>query len=601
MEAEQVERGRRPIRRVLGAAAVALLALSTIQPSAEVDAQTNAQQETLTGVENSVPSRTETTESLGCSPGSLVKHGVTDKPWVSLTIDDGPDPKTSAFMDTFDANGEHGDGTFFATGQQVLNRPAMAKEVADRGFDIGNHTVTHQYVPSIIASEIARDQQIIKDTTGITPVYFRSPGLTEGAIIQDTLASLGMCNISISVDSLDSKLPIASYSQICANIRREAKPGSIILFHDGGGNHIQTLLAFQNCLFQTLRDMNLEVVPLRQILTGVEDIGTRVPAGGHVEIQAGAPGQTVVGQLTVDGALGDGYLTAYPCSEGQPPTSDINYVRNEANANLIFVKLDEQGKFCVSVNGSATHIIFDETAEVFSSKLPVHNAVRKYDSRLGVGKLAAGQVLRLMLAGPNQIVIGQITNDQAKQAGFITAFTCDAVQPTISNLNYVPGRPSSNRYVAQANANGEVCFFSSSETDLVIDQLGELDQPDMIIDTGRKLDTRLTGSALPDGGTLSIATGQSNQTIIGQLTVDRERGAGYAVMYPCDQNLPTASNVNFASDRPRSSSVVVMADANGTDCVYTSKGTDVVFDKIATAPWQSHGPIRLLDTRTTPQ
>jgi len=440
-------------------------------------------------------------------------------------------------------------------------------------------------------------QRDIQAFLGIMPRYARPPYLTKGAVINQAMAAEGLCDVLISVDSRDSAAPVVSKDIVCANFE-QIKGNDIVLIHD---NKLQTYLAVRDCLFPILNSKGLIAVSLHELFTGVLDNDTIVPAGGHVEIKAGAPGQTVIGQLTVDGARGNGYLTAYPCSEGQPLASDLNYVRNEANANLLYVKLDEQGKFCVSTNGSATNIIYDQTAEVSSLELPVHKSERKYDSREGAGKLAAGHILRLKLAGPNQIVIGQITNDRAEQAGFVTAFNCDNSQPPTSNLNYVIGRPSSNRYHAQTNANGEVCFYSSGTTDLIIDQSAELEPSAMSFDTTRLVDTRASGNTLPDNGSISVAAGLPNQTIIGQLTVDREKGSGFATIYPCDKSLPTASNVNYAADRPRSSSIIASTDAIGKDCIYVNKATDVIFDKVATAQWASHAPVRMLDTRTIPQ
>src|SRR5690242_17829352 len=54
-----------------------------------------------------------------CSPGSLVRHGPTGKPWVAVTYDDGPDGNAHFVMDAFDANGESGDAEFFMVGNNA--------------------------------------------------------------------------------------------------------------------------------------------------------------------------------------------------------------------------------------------------------------------------------------------------------------------------------------------------------------------------------------------------------------------------------------------------------------------------------------------------
>lgn len=586
METARAERIHNPIKRIIGAAASALLVLTTLNPSGEAKAQTSA--------------RTETLSDPGCAPGEDVTHGKSGMPWVAVTLDDGPGNEASAMMDVFDANGASGNLTEFLVGDQIRAHPDLAKEIAARTKDVGNHSETHPNSASAIAAQMAPNQITIRDYMGITPKYARPPYLIRGANINAAEAAEGLCNVLISLDSRDSAASFVPESQVCANFRL-MKADDNILIHDFKP---ETRKAVQNCLFPILNEKGLIAVSLHELLTGVLDNDTRIPAGGHVEILAGAPGQTVIGQLTVDGARGPGYLVAYPCLEGKPPTSNLNYVRGEPNSNVVYSKLDAEGKLCIANYGAATNIIFDRTAEVPGLLLPVHNGIRFYDSRGGLaqlpsrGKLIGGEVLRLKLSEASQAVIAQVTSDVSEKPGFITAYNCDLPQPPTSSLNYVPGRAASNTVLAQASTDGELCLYSSSTTDVIVDEFAAFDpEPAGIsFDPARLIDTRITGAALADGGSISLAAGQPNKTIIGQLTVDREKGSGFTVIYPCGP-VPTASNINYNATRPRSSSVVAKADGNGNDCVYVSKGTDVIFDKVAEADWPSHAPERLLDTR----
>src|SRR5260370_18059584 len=63
-----------------------------------------------------------------------------DEVW--LTIDDGPDPRTTPaildLLDRFDAK-----ATFFLIGQKAMDASDLVQMILDRGHSIGNHTQTH--------------------------------------------------------------------------------------------------------------------------------------------------------------------------------------------------------------------------------------------------------------------------------------------------------------------------------------------------------------------------------------------------------------------------------------------------------------------------
>lgn len=590
------EEYRRKVRILAYLASAAFIIISVAVAAMPSKAQENiAAQDYLPEVPQSLSGEIASGASVGspCKPGALVRSVQTNKPHVALTFDDGPDHQTTAIMDALDQRGVK--ATFYMVGAMLRQNPQIARDVVGRGHLIGNHSMSHQYSPSIIASEIEPMNQLVQSITGVRPATFRSPGLTEGSVIQQRLAETGQCNVFTRFDIGDWKSPRISAAQICANIRNNVRAGDILLLHDGG-SHAPTVQAAQTCIVESIAAKGLEIVPESDLLAGTDPIGSRVRPGEVIEIQAGQPNQTVVGQLTIDGALGSGYLQAYPCAEGRPDSSDLNYVANTATANLLFVKLDGNGKFCISVNVAATHVIYDQTAELSSEQLPLHAPVRRYDSRHSGGKLTAGKVLRLKLAEANQIVIGQITSDQAEGQGYITAYTCDTAQPSTSNLNFVPQMAVSNRYVAKANSDGEICFFTLATTHIIIDQTAELPADAMSFETGRLMDTR-PYNLVPGNSNVFIQAGQPNQTVIGQLTIDGAIGNGYATVYPCASGVPTASHVNFTPARPRSSSVVVTTDSSGMVCAFVSVGTHVIFDKFAVAPWPSHSAVRKLDTR----
>src|SRR5262249_22743229 len=63
---------------------------------------------------------------------------------VAITFDDGPSETTPHILDLLS---EHGaSATFFQVGANVRRLPNVARDVADRGHIIGNHTYSHPYL-----------------------------------------------------------------------------------------------------------------------------------------------------------------------------------------------------------------------------------------------------------------------------------------------------------------------------------------------------------------------------------------------------------------------------------------------------------------------
>ena len=77
-------------------------------------------------------------------------------------------------------------------------------------------------------------------------------------------------------------------------------------------------------------------------------------ASGHVP--ANAIGAIL--NVTVTEATAVGWLTVYPCAEGRPTASNLNYSRGQTVANNVIAKLDSNGEICLA-SLSQTHAIID--------------------------------------------------------------------------------------------------------------------------------------------------------------------------------------------------------------------------------------------------
>ncbi|MGX6606740.1 polysaccharide deacetylase family protein [Micromonosporaceae bacterium Da 78-11] len=168
---------------------------------------------------------------------------------VALTIDDGPHPVwTPKILRLLDRH--HVPALFCMIGNQVLGHEPVAKSVVRAGHQLANHTWSH---PTALAGkpadrvrkEIARAQDKIHDTTGYVPKLFRSPGGDWSPTVLAEAAHAGLVPLDWSDDPRDWSRPGTAAIQ-----RRllAARPGQILLCHDGGGDRSQTYHALRTVI-----------------------------------------------------------------------------------------------------------------------------------------------------------------------------------------------------------------------------------------------------------------------------------------------------------------------------------------------------------------
>ena len=90
-----------------------------------------------------------------------------------------------------------------------------------------------------------------------------------------------------------------------------------------------------------------------------------VPANTTVELpiagRGGVPddANSVVLNVTADGAQGSGYITVYACDTPQPVASNVNFVANTPIANAAITKLSATGTVCLYVAINSVNVIAD--------------------------------------------------------------------------------------------------------------------------------------------------------------------------------------------------------------------------------------------------
>lgn len=96
--------------------------------------------------------------------------------------------------------------------------------------------------PSRLQNEIVGGLEAIYDATGHVTSTFRSPGGDWSPAIYTLLGELGMTPIDWDVDPRDYARP--GVATITAKLLA-ARPGDILLCHDGGGNRSETVTALR--------------------------------------------------------------------------------------------------------------------------------------------------------------------------------------------------------------------------------------------------------------------------------------------------------------------------------------------------------------------
>jgi hypothetical protein len=359
--------------------------------------------------------------------------------------------------------------------------------------------------------------------------------------------------------------------------------------------------------------------------TGVADHHTGpLGAGQVIELDvtgvAGIPetgAGAVVLNVTVTQAANRGWVTVYPCGNARPVASNVNFIVGVDAANQVTAKIGRDGRVCLFTS-VATQLIADASgwyADDFAA-VPGYwyhplTPARIIDTRDGtglgdrpIGQMAADEVIAITIPGAGGVpsdeavraVTMSVTVANPVDAGFITVFPCDLPRPVVSNVNFDPTDPAvSNLATVRPSSTGQVCFYASAATDLVVDVNGYFsarhDVSFTAVSPVRILDTRdgtgVVGSrpTRPGNGTiLQVAVAGLNgvpldaSAVLVNVTVTGETGAGFVTAWPCGHPRPVASFLNFVRGVDRAGLTAVRIGNDGKVCLFVQQGTDVVAD-----------------------
>ncbi|MCS6849373.1 MAG: glycine betaine ABC transporter substrate-binding protein [Anaerolineae bacterium] len=208
-------------------------------------------------VDAPIPAPAQPAQPQPAQPGDLVLY---------LSFDDGPHPTwTPQVLEVLQQN--NAKATFFQIGQQIGAFSDVMQQLIVAGMGVGNHTWSH---PSLAG--IARDEFVSQVTRtheaqvatgapeGPSLWCMRPPYGATDANTRPWAAELGYTVVLWTIDPQDWALP--GTQQIINHILTHARPGAILLSHDGGGNRSQTVDAYRVALPQlAAQGYRFEAIP----------------------------------------------------------------------------------------------------------------------------------------------------------------------------------------------------------------------------------------------------------------------------------------------------------------------------------------------------
>jgi hypothetical protein len=247
---------------------------------------------------------------------------------------------------------------------------------------------------------------------------------------------------------------------------------------------------------------------------------------------------------------------------------------------------------------------------------------------LGDGRVAAGNTIPVEVAGRHGIpasakaVMLNVTAVFPSGPGFLTVFPCGADRPGTSSVNYQGGQVVANAALAKLGTGGEVCVYTLTATDIVVDVTAYVPDGGSVdpIVPGRLLETRtgpdaktvdgqgLTGQRVAANSIVEVKVtdrhgipGDASSVML-NITAVFPEGPGFLTVFPCGQDRPTTSTVNYGAGQVVANTALAKVGAGGKVCIYSLVASDVLADVTGYAPNGSTlftlTPGRLLDTRS---
>jgi peptidoglycan/xylan/chitin deacetylase (PgdA/CDA1 family) len=166
--------------------------------------------------------------------GRSVWRGPSGRRAVALTFDDGPSEATPQLLEVLARR--QTPATFFQCGANVERLPEVARAVAGRGHEIGNHGYSHRrfcfHSARFMEEELRRAQSAIEERVGVRPVWFRAPYGARWFGLGSVQRRLGLTGVMWSAIGYDWSL---GADAVVERLAEGVSNGAILCLHDGRG------------------------------------------------------------------------------------------------------------------------------------------------------------------------------------------------------------------------------------------------------------------------------------------------------------------------------------------------------------------------------
>lgn len=176
----------------------------------------------------------------------------TDLPVVSLTIDDGPDPRTTPAI--LDVLAEHrAQATFFVITGRIPGNESLLRRMVAEGHELGNHLTNEEPSIRLGSAGFARELGIADSAlAAFGEVRWVRPG--SGWFTQDMLIAAERQGYQLALGSIypfDATIPSPWFA--AEFILWRARPGAVIVLHDHRGRGERTVNTLQRVLPELIR------------------------------------------------------------------------------------------------------------------------------------------------------------------------------------------------------------------------------------------------------------------------------------------------------------------------------------------------------------
>jgi peptidoglycan-N-acetylglucosamine deacetylase len=200
---------------------------------------------------------------------------------VALTFDDGPfDPQTSELLRVLKRY--NAKASFFVVGDSARKNPQLIRKIVSQGHELANHTFSHRRLDTLskkdIRQEISWTEKVVNEIASVSMPYFRPPGGRYNREVLEVATDLGLKTVLWDVNAGDYRFqklkdekgnPLEAFvmqqrpsQKIFATVHSRTKNGSIVLFHNIGGETPKALDRF----LRELQKKGISCVTLSELL-----------------------------------------------------------------------------------------------------------------------------------------------------------------------------------------------------------------------------------------------------------------------------------------------------------------------------------------------